>query len=226
MEAVDIDGDAHCVFVRTPVVYFHIVAPEEWQVLPFVAVRKEAFGIVMKLTGPAVPLVKYMLTTKNCNMLNEKDLRRLRDHSSLLNGDNDRIPTAEEMLELLAGHCSCSATEFVSKFKDTADDPDCLHEDPFAAAVYNNLDPEDKLEFPEVGDVIKKKRLKRARAAVKRANPGFADRNAKRARGGRGRGRGGPKGRGRGGGRGPPEAQAAGPPAPPPPPPPLPPPLR
>ena len=173
----------------------------------------------MKLTGPPVPLVKFMLATKNSHMLNENDLHRLCDHLSLLDGDNDRIPTAEEMLGLLADHCSYSATDFVIKFKDTADDP-------VAEAVYNDLDPEDKKEFAEVGGVVKKKRLKRASAAVKRANPGFAERNAKRARVGGGRGRGGGGCRGRGGGRGrgpaaaeppgaeargPPEAQAAGP---------------
>ncbi len=102
LQDFDVDGELHYAFVRTPVVWFHIHAPGQWEVVPFVAVRCEGRGVVMKATGPPQPLVKYVLTTKNTHMLNADDLRRLVDHFALQPASVGEPLTTEVMINLLA----------------------------------------------------------------------------------------------------------------------------
>ena len=65
---VVIEGTLHFAFARTSVDWFHIIRPDDWEVVPFVAIRHDGHderSVVMKALGSPLPLVKHVLTTKN-----------------------------------------------------------------------------------------------------------------------------------------------------------------
>ena len=86
-------------------------------------------------------------------------------------------------------HFCLEVADCLAKFQEIEEVENCLLNDPFAEAVFHDLDPEDKQEFADVGSALKKKRIRKAQQALGAAR---FNRNV------RGRGR----GRGRGGGRG------------------------
>ena len=76
-------------------------------------------------------------------------------------------------------------------------EPNCLHEDPLAEAVFNDLDADDKKEFGDFGEAIKHRQNWLARKRVNVAKQAqVLGMLAKRQRSARGKG----KGRGRGAG--------------------------
>ena len=160
LQAITVEGVVHYYSfgsVRVPLMWFHITAPQQWHVVPFVAIRHETHGVVMKVTGPPQPLVKQVLTTKNSNLLTELDFQMIA--KSLALAPAPAAATIETLIGQLAEFYGCDASDCVSKFKDTSEETNCLVEDPFAEAIFKDLDADDQLEFREVGDALKKKKI-------------------------------------------------------------------
>ena len=97
------------------------------------------------------------ITTKNSNLLTELDFQRIA--KSLPLAPAPAAPTIETLIGQLAEFYGCDASDCVSKFKDTSEETNCLVEDPFAEAIFKDLDVDDQLEFREVGDALKKKKI-------------------------------------------------------------------
>ena len=57
-------------------VFLHVVAPRDWEVIPYVACAVEGDGIVLKQTGPADSLIKACISARNNGLLHE-DLVRI-----------------------------------------------------------------------------------------------------------------------------------------------------
>ena len=56
----------------------------------------------------------------------------------------------------------------------TEEEPNCLHEDPLAEAVFNNLDADDKKEFGDFGEAIKTEKSDcQAKSKRRKASPGL-----------------------------------------------------
>ena len=68
-------------------------------------------------------------------------------------------PHIESLIESLARHYECGAADCLANFMATEEEPNCLHEDPLADSVFNDLDADDKKEFEDYGEAIQKKRL-------------------------------------------------------------------
>ena len=68
-------------------------------------------------------------------------------------------PNIEPLMESLAGHDEWCAEACFAKFMATEAEPDCLHGDPLAEAVFNDLDHDDQAEFKEHKDAIHKQNI-------------------------------------------------------------------
>ena len=138
LQDVQIDGVVHYKFARTPVVWLHIASPSEWGVLPFVAVRAETHGVVMKPTDQPQSLVKHMLSNKNTNLLTHADLQRLVNHLGVQPATAGE-PTTAQLISYLAFHSGGNTADWICKFQHTEDNDNCLMDDPFAEASREHL---------------------------------------------------------------------------------------
>ena len=68
---------------RGEVNWLHIVKANDWVVVPHVAHRCAAHGVVLKMSGAEQPLPKHILQTKNKSLLTGDDLHRLQKHLRL-----------------------------------------------------------------------------------------------------------------------------------------------
>ena len=75
------------------------------------------------------------------------------------------LPAQNELLQSIAEHLKPGDTDFANLLKNnfgaSEDKGDALLKDPLVEAVFEDLDPEDKTEFPEVGKAIKTRKIKR-----------------------------------------------------------------
>jgi len=181
---------------RGEVRWLHIVKANDWVVVPHVAHRCAAHGVVLKNNGAEQPLPKHILQTKNKSLMTDDDLHRLQKHLRLAT-EASPMPKTDSLIESLAQHYECDAADCLANFMATEEEPNCLHEDPLAEAVFNDLDAGDKKEFEDYGEAIKKRKIRiaRKRANVEKQAQALG-RPAKRQRSARGKG----KGRGRGAG--------------------------
>ena len=69
------------------------------------------------------------------------------------------MPNIDSLIGSLARHYECDAADCLANFMATEEEPNCLHEDPLAEAVFNDLDADDKKEFGDYGEANQKKRL-------------------------------------------------------------------
>ncbi len=101
----------------------------------------EGLGILFKLDeDSSQSLVKHALTNKNTNLLTDEDLRQIVAHQGL----GGPVPAVgdlsiEMMIEILANHYGCNATDCLLNFQSTEPDEDtnnCLLKDPFAEAAW------------------------------------------------------------------------------------------
>ena len=118
LQTVTDNGEDYFSFgtARVALTWFHITAPQQWDVLPFVAFRHEVHGVIMKPTGPPEPLVKHIFNTKNSNMLTDEDLKKIVDHLPVALPSD---PTVESLISLLAAFYGCDAAAWLAKFNDT-----------------------------------------------------------------------------------------------------------
>ena len=72
-------GDVVCYSFapRGEVSWLHIVKANDWVVVPHVAHRCAAHGVVLKVNGAEQPLPKHILQTKNKSLMTTDDLHRL-----------------------------------------------------------------------------------------------------------------------------------------------------
>ena len=84
-------------------------------------------------------LVKHALTNKNTNQLTDEDLRQIIAHQNL----GGPVPavgdlSTEMMIETLANHYGCNATDCLLHFQSTEPDVEtnCLLKEPFAEAAW------------------------------------------------------------------------------------------
>ena len=68
------------------------------------------------------------------------------------------MPKTDSSIESLAQHYECDAADWLAKFMATEEEPNCLHEDPLAEVVFNDLDVGDQKEFEDYGVVIQRKK--------------------------------------------------------------------
>ncbi len=139
--------------------FFHITDVSQWDEIPYeVAVVEH--GIAMKQVKPPQPLLTAALLRPQ--KLSNDDLKRLCRFFGLASG-----ASRAKLLEALATNVAGGDEEFVrqvlerdkrpSRRKATAN----LADDPLFEHCYEEMDVEDKEEFPEVRDAIKKKRVRR-----------------------------------------------------------------
>ena len=80
LQRVAVESDPDVVYYtlfRAPIQWLHILSPIDWWVLPFEACRVEGKGIIFRVTQAPIPLVKHVLSSKNKNLLNDKDITRM-----------------------------------------------------------------------------------------------------------------------------------------------------
>ena len=119
LQEFDIDGVVHYTFeARARVVWYHVIAPEQWDVVPFVASRHEVQGVVMKVTGTPEPLPKHCLQNKNTNSLTDHDLHRLLVHLQLSQAESPEENDAARLASIiatLAEHYCCDTADCLEK---------------------------------------------------------------------------------------------------------------
>ena len=203
LQEMEINGVAHYTFnLRAGVKWQHIIDPEQWNVIPFIAWRDEVHGVLMKAAGTPQSLPKHCLLSKGLNLLTAEDLQRLVKHLNLPQPDSGDPaetdpPQLTSMISALAQYFCLEVADCLANFQERGETDDCLLHDPFAEAVYQDLDPEDKLEFGDFGQSLKQRKIRQAQHALGRkrrlAMSNFQGRGRGRRRsGGRGRGRQGP----------------------------------
>ena len=105
--------------------------------------------------------------------MTDVDLHRLQKHLGLVPAESP-MPKIDSLIGSLARHYVCDAADCLANFMATEEEPNCLHEDPLAEAVFNDLDADDKKEFGDFGEAIKNRKIRIARKKGERrkASPG------------------------------------------------------
>lgn len=137
----------------------HITDPSAWKVIPWEAVHVAA-GIGLKQTGGPIPMLCHRLRTSNTLLLS--DLMLCAKH---LNPDGPR-PRANriDLLRLIAA--SLGDDDFISEVirqdSDPCENPEDHEEgliDPLIEQVFEDMEPAEKTEFPEVRQAVTKQRV-------------------------------------------------------------------
>ena len=172
LQEMEINGVAHYTFnLRAGVKWQHILDPEQWNVLPFIAWRDEVHGVLMKAAGTPQSLPKHCLLSKGVNLLTAEDLQRLVKHLNLPQPDSGDPaetdpPQLTSMISALAQYFCLEVADCLANFQEREETADCLLHDPFAEAVYQDLDPDDKLEFADFGQSLKQRKIRHAQHAL------------------------------------------------------------
>ena len=88
--------------------------------------------------------------------MTDVDLHRLQKHLGLVPAESP-MPNIGSLIESLARHYECGAADWLANFMATEEEPNCLHEDPLAEAVFNDLNADDKKELEDYEGAIQKK---------------------------------------------------------------------
>ena len=122
----DDGGDVfyYCFEPRGEVKWLHITAADDWVVVPHVAHRCAAHGVVLKMSGAEQPLPKHILQTKNKSLMTDVDLHRLQKHLGLVPAESP-MPNIESLIESLARHYECGAADCLANFMATVEEPNC-----------------------------------------------------------------------------------------------------
>ena len=159
--SVEVVGGTSCyLFPRhESIEWFHVTEPSDWSVGLVEATRNSSKGIVLEAIGEAIPLLQHTLQT-NSKALGIADLTRCAEYFQVVLSTNPN-----ELLQSIAEHLKPGDTDFANLLKNnfgaSEEKGDALLKDPLVEAVFEDLDPEDKTEFPEVGEAIKARKIKR-----------------------------------------------------------------
>ena len=119
---MEINGVAHYTFnLRAGVKWQHIIDPEQWNVIPFIAWRDEVHGVLMKAAGTPQSLPKHCLLSKGLNLLTAEDLQRLVKHLNLPQPDSGDPaetdpPQLTSMISALALYFCLEAADCLANF--------------------------------------------------------------------------------------------------------------
>lgn len=166
LAAVSTDENEHASYTfctSSPSQWIHITDPSEWNVIPAESVST-ANGIILKQNAPQVSLIKHCLANKHT--LVHSDLVMCASHLNLLaTPEGNHRASRDTLLEALANHVSEGEPGFAEnalKVDKMADETgNRLTHDPLSELVFEDMDPEDKTEFPEVHKALQQARVKR-----------------------------------------------------------------
>ena len=174
----EINGAAHFTFhAKENLEFLYIVDPTNWHVIPYVATRLAAEGIVMKQSEEPVPLIQHTLRQPQ-HSLNAQEIqdivKLLEIETEESAADQVNLSDCSNQFLALAKHfCGAANAEEVhtevskyeKSYKEKPEDLDKkLLADPLCEVVYDNMDGEDKGEFKEIGEAQVKSRI-RARSS-------------------------------------------------------------
>ena len=169
MERVTLHADAAAwVFSRMgPVTWLHIVDPSDWRVLPWKAARHCDHGVLLKQCGDPISLLRHCLGNKNS--LHCDDLLMCAAHLGIEVKEKD-TSDAKAIIDLLCRHIAPDDQTYVEAVQKCWGDAgisteEALLKDPnwnLMEAVFEDMDPEDKGEFPEMRKAVKRKKEKHA----------------------------------------------------------------
>ena len=103
------DVFAYCFEPRGEVKWLHIIAADDWVVVPHVAPRC-AHGFVVKISGAEQPLPMHILQTNNKSLMTDVDLHRLQKHMGLVPAGLP-MPNIDSLIGSLARHYECDAAD-------------------------------------------------------------------------------------------------------------------
>jgi hypothetical protein len=131
--------------------WFHVTNISDWHVVPVAGKRYlEHTAVVLSQTGESMPLLRYCLKTQTRD-LSLADLLLCAEVLGIVQGGEGRAPPRDHLLSVLSPHYG---DEFVKEDKQRAAHDMCMANDPLAEAVYQDMDHDDKQEFPEVQDML------------------------------------------------------------------------
>jgi hypothetical protein len=138
----------------------HITDPSLWQVVPYTPERRPQ-GIVLQQSGPPESLVRACL--RRPKELAHHDLIRLAAHLEIAGGASD---SRKALLDSIARKVSDDNADFVSQVHIAEEElaqkgVATLLQDPVFEAAYGEMPEDDKLEFPEIRQEIRKGRVRR-----------------------------------------------------------------
>ena len=109
---------------------------------------------MMQQTGAPIALTKYCLA-RCCKQLNNADLLRCARYNICTGVDEMTVP--ERLYEALGNHYGGDTYDLIKASLLHSDACEDMLKDPVVEAVFQELDPDDKKEFKDIGDAIKKK---------------------------------------------------------------------
>jgi hypothetical protein len=134
--------------------WIHVTSPLAWYVLPMVGDRA-AGGIVFRQTAEPVLLMHFFLVNRRNPKPSYEELVMC---AKGLHLEFDvRQPSRQQLLRALADHFNDAAIADDEKEKPAAS----VAEDPLTEAVFDDMDKQDQMEFPEVHRSILEKRVRR-----------------------------------------------------------------
>ena len=162
-ERLGTNGDGLAAFKMStagPGRFVHITSPDCWDVIPF---RPDVFhiGIVLQQTGQPEPLLRAHFSQRS-NLLVD-DFVRLALYMGV---DSQGLRSRSEWLHAVALAASQGDEDFARRAVelDSASKKDpaaMLISDPVFEATFENLAAEDKKEFPEVTEAVKRRKVRR-----------------------------------------------------------------
>ena len=154
--------------------FIYVTDPLDWEIVPFQAVRLQGRGVVMQQNGDHLPLIRDTLCQKNHD-LSEVDLVTIckclhvqpaipagSDPDTTLEAiakhfcatDDGQSAAVQNELQLYMRPWACNIDDAAD------DDDDDLLSDPIVEAVFDELNDDDKGEFPEIREAKVKRKIK------------------------------------------------------------------
>ena len=154
-----------------PVDWLHVTDPSEWKVVPTSAFVLADTGVVMRQIAEPVFLMRHALTTY-ANELNFHDLlqcARFDNDVDVPEGTTSPKDACTIIGKLLDPDDPANSVGEVIYTSFTSEaNLSSVFDDAMVEAVFEDLDAEDKNEFPEVGQAIKDRKIRQRCAEYKR----------------------------------------------------------
>lgn len=176
--------------------WFHVTDLKDWHVLPVQAIspltarlaypslaQDQPPSVLLRVTGAPVTLLSHFFCEKTC--LSHAELLRLAQYLELGNfsSNTDRCV----LIQAIAEHAADGSPEERAAFAQAAlqrdagrqtDDKDALAEDPLCEQAYEELGPDDQLEFQDLKECFKKQKVRNRVAAWRAAQEKALERDA------------------------------------------------
>jgi hypothetical protein len=137
--------------------WLHILDPSAYTVQPYDACRQGSC-IVFRFNGPAQSLTRAWLLARVDNFL-KGDLVRLATHFDLDIAGKSKA----QLRELIAEHVSNGEADFLERVALKVPKKDVhalLADDPLVEEAFKDMAEEDKMEFPDINNAFKKRRIR------------------------------------------------------------------